>query len=128
MLNRSIEYAVLGLLDLAAARGERKSIKQIAVATGLPQSFLGKIFQKLSNAGIVDHKFGPDGGFVLAMAPKRLSLRVIFQAVDPDYFTPCDRQATSYCSRKKCSLRRVLREAEEVHRDFLQRQSLADLL
>jgi Rrf2 family protein len=56
-------------------------ISEIAAAQAVPESYLAKIFQDLSKAGLVRSHRGARGGFTLAHSPHEITLRQIVEAV-----------------------------------------------
>lgn len=78
------DYASRALLSLAL-HGEKASptsVRDIALATGLPQPYLEQILLALKGAGIVRSKRGVGGGYVLARDPAKITLADIVGAVD----------------------------------------------
>lgn len=82
-LTRKGDYAIRGIVYLAAQPPEKISLlSDIAAAVDVPQTFLAKIFQQFSKSGIVRSYRGTGGGFVLAMAPEKISLLEVVEAVE----------------------------------------------
>jgi Rrf2 family iron-sulfur cluster assembly transcriptional regulator len=77
------DYACRALLSLAL-HGEAgpTSVRDIAERTGLPQPYLEQILLALKGAGLVRSKRGVGGGYVLARAPRDISLAEVVSAVD----------------------------------------------
>jgi Rrf2 family iron-sulfur cluster assembly transcriptional regulator len=62
----------------------------LAVAEGLPTSFLAKIFQKLARHGIVEARRGAGRGYALATAPDSVTVLEVIEAVEgSDYLDRC---------------------------------------
>jgi Rrf2 family protein len=57
-------------------------VRDVAERTGLPQPYLEQILLALKGAGLVRSKRGVGGGYVLARAPKEITLGEIVAAVD----------------------------------------------
>jgi Rrf2 family iron-sulfur cluster assembly transcriptional regulator len=57
-------------------------VAEIAEITGIPAPYLAKIFQRLSEAGIVTSKRGYKGGVKLVRRPEEISLLEIDTAID----------------------------------------------
>ena len=82
-LTRKGEYAIRGIIYLAQQPPGRVSlISEIAVAAGVPQSFLAKIFQSFAKLGLVTSARGTGGGFVLARPASVITLREVVEAVE----------------------------------------------
>ena len=90
-LGRESAYGIEGLLTLATKpRGTAMPLRDIASASGVPQSFLAKIFQKLTRYGIVCSFRGAVRGYALARSPNRIKLKEILLAIEgPDLFERC---------------------------------------
>lgn len=62
----------------------------IAEAQGLPQSFLAKIFQKLTQYGLVRSFRGATRGYTLSRPAAQISLREVLEAIEgPGLFDRC---------------------------------------
>ena len=82
-LGRQSAYAIDGLLVLAAKRfGTVMLLRDIAWSSKVPQSFLAKIFQKLTRGGLVLSSRGAVRGYALARRPKDIKAKEIFVAVE----------------------------------------------
>ena len=57
-------------------------IEKIAAEMCIPKSFLAKILQKLSRAGIVQSYRGVKGGFRLTRPPKKITLLDVVMAIE----------------------------------------------
>lgn len=77
------EYAVRACLELAARAGEPPvSVETLAVAQGLPVSFLERIVADLRRGGIVVSTRGASGGYRLARPAEGVTLADVIRAVD----------------------------------------------
>lgn len=77
------DYAVRAAVELvgASAAAPRKA-DSIAVAQGIPLSFLENILNQLKSAGIVRSQRGPDGGWWLLREPTALTLADVIRGVE----------------------------------------------
>jgi Rrf2 family protein len=77
------DYAVRAAIELvgASATAPRKA-DSIAVAQGIPVSFLENILNQLKSAGVVRSQRGPDGGWWLLKAPEALTLADVIRGVE----------------------------------------------
>ncbi len=91
IFSKQCEYAIQALIYLAKkTEAEWISIKEIADHLNIPQHFLGKIFQMLSNKGILNSKKGLQGGFALAKPSSDIFIKEIVDTIDGDaYSTDC---------------------------------------
>lgn len=75
-------YAIEALAFLAGNQPQSITVREIANATGIPLPYLSKLFQRLSEAGIVETKRGYKGGVRLLPGPETISLLRISDAVE----------------------------------------------
>jgi len=82
-ITRAAEYAIRGLLDLCSQpEGAVCLLSEVSERQNIPASFLSKIFQNLSKAGMVSSSRGTGGGFVLAKAPHEITLLDVLEAIE----------------------------------------------
>ncbi|RJR32137.1 Rrf2 family transcriptional regulator [Candidatus Parcubacteria bacterium] len=127
-LNQKIEYALLGMINLARTDFIAKKVSLIAREERLSAVFLAKVFQDLSRAGLVMSVFGPHGGFSLIKKPEKITLKMVIAAINNSYFSPCYRQKEFVCTKKNCLLRPVLLQADTVLENFYENVTLAQLI
>jgi Rrf2 family transcriptional regulator, iron-sulfur cluster assembly transcription factor len=128
-ITRAGEYGVLGLLALARRPADQVvMLDVIAAEEDIPASFLGKIFQSLSKAGIVRSARGIGGGFSLAAAPSEITILQVIEAIEgPITFQRC-LEAEPECEHVTgCALCGLLAEAQGKVKELFERQTLADL-
>jgi Rrf2 family protein len=78
-----VDYAVLAVFELALHPGDRPlQAKEIAERQQIPLRFLEQILIQLKNSGLVRSVRGAAGGYLLARAPGKLTLKNIVEAVD----------------------------------------------
>jgi Rrf2 family protein len=82
MISQTAEYALRAIVYLAD-QGEARTTQQIAAATRVPTSYLSKVMQLLSRAGVVKSQRGLHGGFTVVRSPDELSVWDVINAVDP---------------------------------------------
>ena len=80
------DYAVRAALELAAAgtTGDATPVKgeRVASAQGIPLKFLENILVDLRQAGIVNSRRGPEGGYWLAKAPAEVTVADVIRAAE----------------------------------------------
>jgi Rrf2 family protein len=98
-VTRKGDYAIRCVLFLSREAGRIISANEISQWASVPKSFLAKILQSLSRAGIVKSTQGIAGGFRLAKPPDEVSLLDVIKAVQ-------GLSALNMCAidRHKCSL------------------------
>ena len=81
-LTRGTDYGIQGVLYLAAQPYEQVTLlHDIARVRGIPETYLAKIFQDLTKAGIVRSHRGAKGGFRLARPASEISLLQVVEAL-----------------------------------------------
>ncbi|MEM1027845.1 MAG: Rrf2 family transcriptional regulator, partial [Planctomycetota bacterium] len=92
-LTRKTDYALVALCHLAHRRNEEAgpvSARVIAEAYQLPLPLLMNILKELAQAKLVTSTRGASGGYALALAPDRISLLDVVNAIEgPVKLTPC---------------------------------------
>lgn len=85
-LSHKLEYACRVLAQLARTHGQEKMahIDTLAEAEQIPANYLVQILNELRNAGLIVSKRGKQGGYALALAPERIGLDQIVQAVESE--------------------------------------------
>lgn len=86
-------YAIEALACLARRRPQSMLVREIAGLTDIPPPYLAKIFQRLTEAGIVESKRGYKGGVRLTVPPEKLTLLCIDAAAESG--RSCDAAADS---------------------------------
>jgi Rrf2 family protein len=128
-LTRAADYAVRVMMYLAALNpGERASLSSIAETTEAPYSFLSKVLQGLTRAGLITSRRGPLGGFEISSLGRLTSIRDVVEAIDgPISLNLCLSQRRS-CSRKGwCPAHPVWAKAQEALLGVLSVARIADL-
>ncbi len=93
-ITSSEEYGLRCLMRLAGHQGEEPlTIPDIASGEGLSLPHVGKIMGILKESGLVESMRGRSGGYVLSMPAEKLTLSVIFRALDDRLLE------TSYCKK-----------------------------
>lgn len=129
-LGRESAYALEGLLALADKPfGTVMLLRDIAQSRGVPQSFLAKIFQKLTRAGVVVSCRGAVRGYALARRPKQIKVKEIFLAVEgPDLFDRCIFWSDRCADSNPCPVHfRWQQVKEKVIGGLMERTTLANL-
>jgi Rrf2 family transcriptional regulator, iron-sulfur cluster assembly transcription factor len=82
-LTRGGEYAVRAMMYLGRHPvGHVSSLHDICREQDVPESFLAKIFQSLTRAGLVTSHRGAHGGFSLARPAHEITVRKVVEAID----------------------------------------------
>ncbi|MDR3799719.1 MAG: Rrf2 family transcriptional regulator, partial [Terracidiphilus sp.] len=77
-LTRAADYGVRVMIQLSAMAGNgRVSLPDLARSTGAPQSFLSKVLQSLTRAGLISSRRGQTGGFHISQRGAAASMREV---------------------------------------------------
>ncbi|MET3289774.1 UNVERIFIED_CONTAM: Rrf2 family protein [Brevibacillus sp. OAP136] len=135
-----VEYALHCLVYLINFPSESSiGIKELSAFQGVSETYLSKIFGRLSKAGIVSSVPGVKGGYRLSKSPDEITFWDVVQAVEgPKPIFQCknvvangylyrDQQDSNKCTQpnSSCTINLVMLEAEEQMRNFLRQRTLA---
>jgi Rrf2 family iron-sulfur cluster assembly transcriptional regulator len=128
-ITRAAEYAIRGLLDLCSQpEGSVCLLSEVSERQNIPASFLSKIFQNLSKAGMVSSSRGTGGGFVLAMDPRDISLLDVLEAIEGRVsLNVCVNNGTICENMPTCAVHPVWCEAQEHLVQLLGNRNFAEL-
>ncbi|BBI33979.1 RrF2 family transcriptional regulator [Cohnella abietis] len=112
-------------------------IKELSAFQGVSETYLSKIFSKLTKAGIVSSVPGAKGGYRLAKSPEEVSFWDVVEAVEGA--TPifqckniknnsylCQDEDYAACTRASpCVINLTMLEAEDSMRNVLRKKSLS---
>lgn len=128
-LTRAGDYGIQGMLYLASLPpGKEAFIGDIAKARNLPVSFLAKIFQNLSKAGLIHSHRGARGGVVLSRPPGEISVLEIIEGIEGKVYLNRCLMGEEICKRQNvCPMHFVLMEAQKNLMLTFEKFSLQDL-
>lgn len=127
------EYGLIGLLYMAKHGGIQPiTIKELAGAENYSRPYVEKIFQNLREANIVRAQHGNQGGYVLARAPEKITMKEIIEALEGQTFEVyCEPEAreqivcTHYCA---CGVKPVWQKAKKLLDEYFGSVTLAKML
>jgi Rrf2 family protein len=101
------------------------SVREMANLEAIPYGFLEKIIIQMEKAGLLRAKIGALGGYALALAPAKISVKNIVDVLDKNKkAVDC-----SLCGRsKKCLTKNVWEKVENSLNKTLDSITLADLI
>ena len=123
-LHVTTDYAIRTVVYLAIK-------DEIAMAMGIPPSYVLKITSKLVVAGIIKRIVGAQGGFLLAKKPTEISLYEIINVLEATTKLNRCLEAGRYCSRfatENCPVRAFYCELQSLIEKKLQAMTVASLL
>lgn len=128
-VTRAADYAVRVMVHLATAPdGDRMSLPDLAQAASAPESFLSKVLQELTGAGLITSRRGQAGGFAISSRGIRATMREIVEAVDGPMRLNVCLAAGKSCPRKSwCPAHPVWERAQRAMLDILESSTVAGL-
>jgi Rrf2 family iron-sulfur cluster assembly transcriptional regulator len=129
LLSKSCEYGLRATLHLASLdRSGYVSIREISDELDISYHFLTKIFQKLTQAGLLTSLRGPNGGVMLARPTHEITVMELVLAIDgADLFTECVLGLPGCGEQKPCPLHNAWAVERERLRLLFENRTLADL-
>lgn len=85
LFSKKCEYALRGVLYLAAYEERRISVPEIAEKLSIPSEFLAKILQDLVAHNILESKKGKSGGFRLKRKAEDIKMIDVVLAIDGNW-------------------------------------------
>ncbi len=129
-LTRDGEYAVRAVLHLASQPdGKISLITEISEAQDVPKSYLSKIMQHLTRAGLVKSRRGARGGFALARPAQAITLRQVIEAIEGNIYLNVCLIRKGECKRDEmCPVHVVWKEAQRKLFEVLDGKTMAQLV
>jgi Rrf2 family protein len=129
-LTRAADYAVRVMIYLAAqSTEERVSLPALAAATDAPDSFLSKVLQALSRAGLISSRRGQSGGFQISPQGRAASMRVVIEAIDgPICLNVCLVSGKSCHRKAQCPAHPVWEQAQMAMLEVLSKAMIAEMV
>ena len=135
MLTAKGKYSLKALAHLAMLEREATTqATEIAQANGIPKKFLDAILGELRNAGIVQSRKGPGGGYRLARAPRDIRIGQVIRTIDGPLAPIACASRTAYqpcrdCKDVKgCAVRLMMTRVRDAMSDVLDELTLAEMV
>ena len=129
MARQQFALALHTLIVLARTPGSSTS-NTLAGRVNTHSSCVRRMLATLGQAGLVEAMEGREGGYRLAVAADRITLKDVYCAVASEPLLPTNRSRTSQCPISAAvgpALSAIVADAEARFQDELQRRTLADL-
>lgn len=128
-LTRAADYGVRVMVYLATLPAHQRALlPALAHATSAPESFLSKVLQALSRAGLIASRRGQAGGFEILPSGRQASMREVIEAIDgPLHLNICLISPTSCPSEMWCPAHPVWVRAQQALFDVLSQATIAEL-
>ena len=120
ILRQNTDYALRVMVNLARNYDRRPvSARLLADQEDISYQFASKILQQLHNAGLIDSRMGPKGGFSLSKPPARIELLNVIEAIQgPVKLNKCLLGAKVCPRRPKCAVSGKLLELQKHIEDY----------
>lgn len=135
MLTAKGKYSLKALAHLATLEpGATTQALDIAQENNIPKKFLDAILGELRNAGIVQSRKGPGGGYRLARAPSEIKIGHVIRTIDGPLAPIGCASRTAYqpcrdCKDvKTCTIRLTMTKVRDAISDVLDRITLAEMI
>ncbi|MGM0437721.1 MAG: RrF2 family transcriptional regulator [Bacillota bacterium] len=127
--SKKTDYAIHALMILAKRINRELSVEEIAEIENVSSSYLAKVMQKLSRAGVVSASEGKRGGYSLAQAPEKIDLASIVKILEEEKNVfDCVDDVHGCEIRERCKIHAVFTEAYEKMLEELEKTSISDIL
>lgn len=130
ILSKSSVYALRALTYVAAHKGDSVyvNIGELSKSLDISFHFLTKIFQQLTQAGILESYRGPNGGIKLSRPPHEIRVSEIIDVLEgPEFFETCLLGLPGCGSFNPCPVHDFWIEAKEAFRKEFDITTLAEL-
>jgi Rrf2 family protein len=129
-LTRAADYAVRVMIHLASQPQDAVVPKaQLAIAVEAPESFLAKILQSLTRAGLIQARRGVEGGFSLLPGGAQASVLDVIEVIDgPLALNLCLIPGRGCQRQSHCAAHLVWVKAQAAMARVLHQAFIADLV
>ena len=129
-LKRGSEYGIHGVLYLAMRPKDKTTLlNEVAEVLKIPKSYLSKIFQTYTKAGILKSFRGAKRGFALTRPPEKITLKELVESFEGKLLVEgCSLGRDDCPQNKHCSISKTLRKAQSAMDEVLEKTSLKDLM
>lgn len=127
--SRKTDYAVHALMILARNKSQELSVKELADLENVSSSYLAKVMQKLSAAGIVSSAEGTKGGYTLANDAGKINLAQIMKLFEAkDNVFECVDDIHGCSIKDRCKIHRVFGKAYQKMLAELEQTTIKDII
>jgi Rrf2 family protein len=129
LITRAADYGVRVMIHLAKLpQGRRASLPTLAESAQVPRSFLSKVLQMLTHAGLILSWRGNDGGFEILPVGMQATLRTVIEAIDGPIFLNVCLTSGRACERQvPCPVHPVWIKAQQAVLEHLDGATIATL-
>jgi Rrf2 family protein len=130
-ISQKCQYALRAIFELAGRPADKlTTIAEIASAQAIPPRFLELILNDLKQAGLVDSRRGPQGGYMLAMPAAQITVGQVIRLVEgPIQPVKCIAGGGAECPlRGDCAFEELWQQAAGAIEGVFDGTTFADLL
>ncbi|MFQ5524677.1 MAG: RrF2 family transcriptional regulator [Thermoanaerobaculia bacterium] len=137
IVSKRVRYALHGLAFLARHDESEDPVpfemilaylRAYSQRLTLSPSYIAKVFQDVSRAGLTVAVPGPHGGYRLAAPAEKLSLIKVVEALDGPLGSECCLLSVGNCTQQgRCGVRLLVQQAESAYYDFFAGETVASL-
>ena len=82
-----VDYCLKALIMLAERypNVQPQRVEEIAAAQSIPENYLRRLLIELKRGGLVASQKGPNGGYLLARHPAKITMADVVQIIEGDY-------------------------------------------
>jgi len=103
-------------------------VSEISKEQNIPETFLAKIFQRLSKAGLLRSSRGSRGGFSLGKPAHMITMREVIEAIEgPIALNRCLLRVGECEEEDLCPIHQVWEKAQQRILEILDRTTMEDL-
>ncbi len=127
--SRKTDYAVHALMILAKNKKEELSVKELADRGKVSSSYLAKVMQGLSAAGIVSSAEGVKGGYTLGRDAEEINLAQIMELFEEkENVFECVDEIRGCKINDRCKIHRVFGRAYQNMLTELKQTTIKDII
>ena len=127
--SKKTDYAIHALMILAKNKDKELSVEELAEIENVSSSYLAKVMQKLSSAGILSSSEGKKGGYSLARKAKDIDLASVVKVLEEENNVfDCVDEVHGCKIRDRCKIHAVFTNAYEKMLKKLSKTSVADIM
>lgn len=128
-----VDYCLKALIMLSERfhTAQPQRVEELAAAQDIPENYLRRLLIELKRGGLVTSQKGPNGGYLLARHPSRITMAEVVQIIEGNYApVEClEEGSTGTLCRPGdgCAMREVWREVRESVTAILARTTIQSL-
>jgi Rrf2 family protein len=115
-------------LALIAASKEPVSAARIAATLLASRNHVAKVLQHLVKYHYLDSTRGPAGGFILKIAPERITLLEVYELIEGNIGNDYCRVHFSNCPFMECVFGGIREKLTEEFRQYFQQRKISDII